>query len=185
MRGGHEAIAALAVQALGLALVAIDGRRRILLTNSACAEILRANGSLVERDGRLLGRGAEQEQAFERILRRVGAGQGAVGRVGRLFTIGIALEHGKGLVLLFLVDTERPLACPVEHIAHLFGLSPAEARLAYALASGRTLMQHAAASNVALSTVRTQLRYVLKKSSLHRQSDLIRVIAGLPALRSP
>lgn len=183
MRGGHQAIAALAIEALDLALVAVDARRRIVLSNGACEDILRTKDCLVRRDGRLVARGAEADDALEGMLRRVGPRRAAVGRIGSLFTIGIALGHSRRLFLLLLVDARRPRACPVEHIARLFSLSPAEARLAYALAGGQTLEQHAAASEVALSTVRTQLRGVLKKSSLHRQSDLVRVIAGLPALR--
>jgi DNA-binding CsgD family transcriptional regulator len=184
MRGGHEAIAALAVQALDVALVAIDGGRRILLANRACADRLRTRSPLMQRDGRLVGRGIEADDALEGMLRRLGPGGGAMGRIGGLCAIGVALGRGKRYYLLLLVDARRQRACPIEHIAQLFRLSPAEARLAYALASGQTVTQHAKASGVALSTVRTQLRYVLKKASLHRQSDLVRLIAGLPALRA-
>lgn len=183
MRGGREAIAALAVQALDLALIAVDDRRRILLANRACADILRARDGLLRREGRLAGSGAEADDALEGMLRRLGPGRAAVGRIGGLFTIGIALSRSRRAFLLLLVDQRRPIACAVEDVARIFGLSPAEARLAHALASGRTLGQHATSAEVALSTVRTQLRYVLKKLRLHRQSELVRVIAGLPALR--
>jgi DNA-binding CsgD family transcriptional regulator len=185
MRGGQSAVAALAVQALDLAMVVVDPRRRILLANRACEEILRTGGCLMRRSGRLVGRGAEVDDALEGMLRRLGPARAAVGRIGGLFTVGVALSRSRRAFLLLLADAQRPIACAVDDIGHLFSLSPAEARLAYALASGRTLEQHAAASAVALSTVRTQLRYVLRKLSLHRQTDLVRVIAGLPALRNP
>jgi DNA-binding CsgD family transcriptional regulator len=186
MRGGREAIAALALQALDLALVAVDERRRILLANRACADILRNRDDLQRREGRLVGRGAEVDDALEGMLRRLGLGRGraAVGRIGGFFTVGVALSRSRRVYLLLFVDERRPIACAVEDVARVFALSPAEARLAHALASGRTLEQHAAAAEVALSTVRTQLRYVLKKLRVHRQSDLVRVIAGLPALRA-
>jgi DNA-binding CsgD family transcriptional regulator len=184
MRGGHEAIAARAVQALDLAMVAVDSRRRILLANRACEDILRTKDCLMRRAGRLVGRGAQVDDALEGMLRRLDPARAAVGRIGRLMTIGVPLSRSKRAFLLLLVDAHRPISCAVDDIGLLFGLSPAEARLAYALASGRTLEQHATASAVALSTVRTQLRYVLRKLSLHRQTDLVRVIAGLPALRN-
>jgi len=185
MRGGHEAIAARAVQALDLAMVAVDSRRRILLANRASDDILKTRDCLLRREGRLVGRGAEADDALEGMLRRLGPARAAVGRVGRLYTIGVALSRSRRTYLLLLVDAQRPPACAVDDIGHLFSLTRAEARLAHALASGSTLEQHAAASAVALSTVRTQLRGVLRKLSLHRQSDLVRVIAGLPALRNP
>jgi DNA-binding CsgD family transcriptional regulator len=119
------------------------------------------------------------------MLRRLEPARAAVGRVGRLLTVGVALSRSRRRFLLLLVDAQRPIACPADDLGRLFSLSPAEARLAYALASGRTLEQHAAAATVALSTVRTQLRATLKKLGLHRQTDLVRVIAGLPALRNP
>jgi len=184
MRGGHEAIAALAVRALDLALVVVDSRRRILLTNPACEEILRTKDSLMRRDGRLAGCVLDRDDALEGMLRRLGSGRATVGRIGELCTIGIALGRSRRRFLLLLMDGRRPLPCPVDHVAQLFRLTPAEARLACALASGSTLMQHARSSAVALSTVRTQLRHVLRKSSLHRQSDLVRVIAALPGLRT-
>lgn len=180
MRGRHEAIAALAVQALDLALVAVDGRRRIHLANPACEDLLLTHAALVRRNGRLYGGSAEDEGALAHMLDQLARRPAAVGRVAGLFTIGVALGKRNPLFLLLLVDTRRRLGCRAEDIATLFGLSPAEARLAYALASGQTLEQHAAAANVALSTVRTQLRYVLKKSSLRRQSELVRVIARFP-----
>jgi len=182
MRGGEGAVAALAVQALGLALVAIDGRRRIVLANSAFERIVRAGGPLTRRRGRLCGRDAGENRALDSTLKQLRSQRAAIGRFAGVITFGVPLRR-RDLMLLLLVDMQRPLACTAEQVAGLFGLSPAEARLAYALASGKTLLQHAKASNVALSTVRTQLRCVLKKSSLHRQSDLVRTIAGLPALR--
>jgi DNA-binding CsgD family transcriptional regulator len=185
MRGGHEAVAALAVQALDLAMVVVDSNRQILLANRACEDLFRIRDCLMRRGGRLVGRGAEADDALEGMLRRLAPARATLGRIGPLFTVGVALSRSRRAFLLLLVDAKRPIACAVEDIGHLFGLSPAEARLAYALASGRTLEQHATASAVALSTVRTQLRYVLRKLRLHRQTDLVRVIAGLPALRNP
>jgi len=58
----------------------------------------------------------------------------------------------------------------------LFGLSPAEARVAAALMTGKSLANIAAAYGVQITTVRTQLRSVLRKVGVKRQFDLVRML---------
>ena len=55
----------------------------------------------------------------------------------------------------------------------LFGLTGAEAILAHAVASGRSLSTHARERGVAISTVRTQLRALFAKTQTHRQGELV------------
>lgn len=70
-------------------------------------------------------------------------------------------------------------------IMQAFGLSPAEARLARAVASGETLQHYAEECGVRMPTVRTQLREALRKAGAHRQADLSRLILSIPAARDP
>jgi DNA-binding CsgD family transcriptional regulator len=67
----------------------------------------------------------------------------------------------------------------------LFGLTPAEACLAVALAGGKRLEDVAEERGVRMPTLRTQLPAVLDKTGTRRQADLMRLIVGLPAVRSP
>lgn len=55
----------------------------------------------------------------------------------------------------------------------LFGLTAAEAILAHAVASGRSLDDHARERGIAISTVRTQLRALFAKTETHRQGELV------------
>jgi len=55
----------------------------------------------------------------------------------------------------------------------LFGLTSAEAVLASAVASGRSLDDHARERGIAISTVRTQLRALFAKTETHRQGELV------------
>jgi DNA-binding CsgD family transcriptional regulator len=57
-------------------------------------------------------------------------------------------------------------------------LSPAEARLAAALLTGKTLAQIAAGAGVRITTLRTQLGSILRKVGAERQSDLIRILSS-------
>jgi DNA-binding CsgD family transcriptional regulator len=84
---------------------------------------------------------------------------------------------GRPLALIVVVDPERH--SPSEScVVDLFGLSPAEARLAAALMTGKRLSAIAADLGVQVTTVRSQLGSILKKVGVKRQSDLVRILSS-------
>jgi DNA-binding CsgD family transcriptional regulator len=93
----------------------------------------------------------------------------------------IADEPGRVLV------TMRPVAADPTFDAvtldRLFGLTPAEARLAVALAGGRSLAEYGAERKVTENTLRTQLAHVLRKTEASSQRDLVRPLSLLSPLR--
>ena len=60
-----------------------------------------------------------------------------------------------------------------------FGLTPAEARVAGMIHSGRDVKQAALKLGVAQSTVKSQLKSVYAKTATSRQSELVGLLAGL------
>jgi DNA-binding CsgD family transcriptional regulator len=72
----------------------------------------------------------------------------------------------------------------MKQLIELFGLTPAEARVAKALATGTTLEDYAAAENLKLPTVKTQLREVFAKTNTRRQAALVGLLNSIPAIRS-
>ncbi|ODT76803.1 MAG: hypothetical protein ABS76_29965 [Pelagibacterium sp. SCN 64-44] len=58
----------------------------------------------------------------------------------------------------------------------LFDLTPAESRLAAALAAGQTLGEAGAAQNLRPSTARTYLDRILRKTGTHQQSQLVALL---------
>ena len=68
-------------------------------------------------------------------------------------------------------------------LAELYGLSPAESRLAVAVTYGKRLNELAGEFGVQITTLRTQLSSVLKKCGVERQSDLVRLISNIPVVR--
>ena len=58
-------------------------------------------------------------------------------------------------------------------LKQLFGLSPAESRLAAALCVGSTLNEYAAQAGVAIGTARYQLKQVMAKTQVSKQSQLV------------
>jgi DNA-binding CsgD family transcriptional regulator len=74
-------------------------------------------------------------------------------------------------VLVFTPVT-RPQAPPVELVQSLFDLTPAEARVACSLASGKTIST-VATEGVSPETVRTHVRRVLAKTGCERQVEIV------------
>ncbi len=86
-------------------------------------------------------------------------------------------------VVCFIFPLGRRRVASAQQLVSLFGLSPAEARLARALCHGETLEEYAEAQSVKLPTVKTQLRAVFVKTQTDRQVALVNLIAGIPPLR--
>lgn len=61
-------------------------------------------------------------------------------------------------------------------LAGLFDLTPAEARIALALAQGRTLLEAATSSNVTIKTGRTYLERIFAKTGTRQQSQLVALL---------
>jgi DNA-binding CsgD family transcriptional regulator len=64
----------------------------------------------------------------------------------------------------------------------LFELTPAEARLARAIAAGVSLESYASDNHLATSTLRSQLHAIFRKTGCNRQAELVRILGNIPAL---
>lgn len=88
---------------------------------------------------------------------------------------------GARTILTF--DPVEPRHRPTEELlTATFGLTPAEARLAAALADGKRLDSAAEELGVARWAVRTQLKSVFAKTGTHRQSELVALLSRLASL---
>jgi DNA-binding CsgD family transcriptional regulator len=86
--------------------------------------------------------------------------------------------------VLVLTPMTRPQAPPVELVQSLFDLTPAEARVARSLASGRTPKDIATEGGVSPETVHTQLGRVLAKTGCKRQADVVALLTGIAVPRT-
>lgn len=103
----------------------------------------------------------------------------------------MTLNHGTGethslwpeirLAALYVYDRNRDVPVEPEPLARLFGLSPAEARLAAELARGCNLETIARNHGHSPHTVRKQLKSVFRKTGVNRQADLASLILRSPA----
>ena len=87
-----------------------------------------------------------------------------------------------GALVLVSDPAARPPVDP-EVAAEVLGLTPAESRVALAVTSGQTVAGTAHALGCAENTVKTHLRHVYRKLGIRKQSELVRRVMSLGALR--
>jgi DNA-binding CsgD family transcriptional regulator len=175
-----------------------DAFGRIVETNQAAERILRIGDGLTIRDGRICARRSFETAKLVNLIVNATAARGSFPSAGCLLiardggrpayvvrvapvTAGLATyDLPMAMVLVSAPDENRVSA---SELAELYGLSPAESRLAVALAFGKRLNQLAGEYGVQITTLRTQLSSVLKKCEVERQSDLVRLVSSIPVVR--
>ena len=80
--------------------------------------------------------------------------------------------------LLVVTPVAAPTAPLTEMLYGLFDLTPAEARLARALAGGVSTANFASSSGLSRETIKKQLQGVFAKTGTRRQAELVRLLAG-------
>jgi DNA-binding CsgD family transcriptional regulator len=91
-------------------------------------------------------------------------------------------DVGSKILLLVTQPGYRRVATVLQ-LMQIFQLSPAEARLARAVAHGQDLEAFAAEQGVKMTTVRTQMASIHGKTHVRRQTDLVRLILSVPCAR--
>jgi len=88
-----------------------------------------------------------------------------------------ALADCQAMVLLIDPDTKSPM--PEMNLRAAFRLTEAEARLAKQLALGESLENAAEQFGIGKETARSQLKSIFTKTGVHRQGELVAVLAKL------
>lgn len=87
---------------------------------------------------------------------------------------------GRSVGVMIFIRTVQPNTEAVTRVLHLlYGLTPAEIRLALLLNEGRSLADCAHDNGVSIETVRAQLKSIFHKAGLHRQSQLLELLNEL------
>jgi len=167
-----------------------------LFLNCAAAQMLAPGHGINTHQGRLVLSGASETAKLYQLI--ANAAQGVSGTVMG-GDMRIALPNGEflhcqvmpitpeisarwdisqasGCVALFL-SKPSGLQLPPKRLAALYGLTPAEARLAAKLAALSSVEQAADELCIAVSTARTQLRSVFVKTGAQSQSELLMLLA--------
>jgi DNA-binding CsgD family transcriptional regulator len=85
--------------------------------------------------------------------------------------------------VVVLIDLEKRVRPPQDEMRLSFGLTGAEARLAACIASGATLDSISDELRISKETARNELKAIFQKTGVHRQSELVSVLASF--LRTP
>lgn len=101
--------------------------------------------------------------------------------IGRLSDISVK----DAAVLIFVIDPAAERTVPPGLMMEAYGLTIAEARVAIASSSGKTVDETAAALRVSANTIKTHLRRVFAKTATSRQAELARLVASLAVVRPP
>jgi DNA-binding CsgD family transcriptional regulator len=108
---------------------------------------------------------------------KAASGKNFIARLLPLNSNGHSLEKAATLVLVPVAPRNAP---PEALLQSLFNLTPAEAKVARALAGGKSVNEISKAEGVSEGTVRTHVRGVLEKVESKRQIDVVSLLVGLP-----
>jgi DNA-binding CsgD family transcriptional regulator len=181
-----------ALDAVRLAIVAVDHESKVLFANKAAEAMLKESGHLTVQAGRLCARPIKDDAELRHQIRAAShltpnstpcvmrLGQGGPSPVSLAF---VPLTHkahelnSHGLATLVLIrglDDSTDKAA--EALRHLFGLTPAEARVTIALAQGQGLEEIATHYSIGIGTVRTHLKNAMSKTATNRQPQLVALV---------
>lgn len=100
-------------------------------------------------------------------------------------SVGPGIEPGEGFLFepmaIILIRELSPTSPPefATAVQTIFDLTPAEARLASALSSGRSLEGAAVASGITVKSARTYLERIFRKTGTHQQSQLVALLKSV------
>jgi DNA-binding CsgD family transcriptional regulator len=176
------------------ALLQLDANGKVIWQSASSAAALEADDDLVIRAGVLHVRDRRADQKLQAAIRRAAP---LVSGTFHMFrsSVPVVLSAGEGLPtkvwwiiaeggkILFSFGDQGLAEPRLEVAAAVYGLSPAQKRVAACVAEGMTLEEIAAAMNVKRATARTHLERIFDKTGVRSQPALVRllVLASIPA----
>lgn len=174
------------------AIVLLDADGRVVFMNRAAEQLKDGvDGVRIAADGVRLALREERAQLQALIGRVIAARRptGEVMRVSRpsgrhpysILVSGVAeppaaLTAFRPAVCVLISDPARSAGPPPAHLQALFGMTPAEARLAVRLAAGETLQSAAHELGITYGTARSRLTDIFEKTETRSQGQLIKLM---------
>jgi DNA-binding CsgD family transcriptional regulator len=189
-----------ALNRVPVGFVLVDATGKILMLNRSAQGILNLNDGLVlGRDGLVAHRSGESNRLRGLIKGAIATGSGKGTDSGGIMTVSrpslrrpfqilvtplrsrtAAFWPESAAAAIFVSDPESRIEPPDQLLGRLFGLTPAEGRLAGALMQGSSLKEAAGEFRLSHNTVRSQLRSIFDKTATTRQGELVRLLWNSP-----
>ena len=193
------ALSGLEQQDKGVMLV--DADAHVIFANKSARALLDAREGLFISLGTLSASDAKAGSALSRLIAgcaerslRDGGPGGALrlGRRGRA-PLSVAIVpfpgtqrqvsagwfgHSWPAAILVVTDPERERQDQMERLRQRFGLTPAEAELALEIARGKGREAAARRLGITVGTARTHLERIFSKAGVHRQAELVGLVAA-------
>lgn len=186
-----------------LGVILIDHLFECVYCNPAAEEILDQANILSLENGKLAAKNPwEREELGTAIAKAAGFGHGdrspafssalGLSRIDKRVTYPVlvtpALGIGQGLlpdiesaqIAVLISDPEREQPIVAEALQSIWGLTPAEARVAIAIANGHSLANISEIRKTRLTTTKSHLRQIYKKLGVARQSEVVRILLTGP-----
>lgn len=178
------------------AIVVLDETAHVIFVNRAARALISGQDGLVLSSNilssRHLGDNARLQDLIGRAL-RLANGEAAepAGAMHALrpsgkrpYTILVSplcrthfmLSRMRPAVCIAITDPEREAELPEKILRTLYGLAPAEVRLAGHIAGGKSVQDAADALGISYTTARTQLAAIFRKTATSRQGELVRLL---------
>jgi DNA-binding CsgD family transcriptional regulator/PAS domain-containing protein len=173
-------------------IIFVDGNGRVLQCNATAKVILGRNDGLSSSQNGLTAALSKEASLLKKLIRdasivdntmlisRPSGKRPLAVTITRQPNAGADPETRMGAVV-FLKDPEPETEKQKENLGlnTLYGLTPAEAKLAQWLAQGKRLKEASAEFGVSHNTVRSQLQRIFEKTTTSHQSDLVRLLARI------
>jgi DNA-binding CsgD family transcriptional regulator len=177
-------------------LVTADGR--IVHGNRRALALLTAGDPFGVRDGKLTARHPGTDRGLQGVFAAASRGDASLGgngvalplttRDGDHFvahvlplTGGARRRAGQvyaAAAAIFVTEATFPTPSPPEVIARTYGLTPTELRVLLAVVEVGGVPEVAETLGIAETTVKTHLSRLFEKTSVRRQADLVKIVAG-------
>jgi DNA-binding CsgD family transcriptional regulator len=195
-------VAEYVIEASGTGTLLVEANGHVLSANAVAQDLLSGNGPLLVRDAILRARTPQATRQLLDAISEMARLQSTIADPDcyvpvalpdpdRAQPLTLIIRPGppfgpvsaplKRTAVIVLRDPALPAMLSVGDLERLFGLSPAEARLATRLADGEGLDEAAVALGVSRNTARSQLQSVFTKTGVNRQGDLVRLLLSSAA----
>lgn len=199
-RAGPEEAAQRGLDAMQDGIALLDADRGLVFANAAlCRMAAKGEGFTLGPDGLAVPDPARRAALSRAVTAALAAAEGRIGLLESAGVVALPRSSGRapfmlravpvvsgrvgggfrGAMLVVADGARRPRPNPAL-LGRMFGLTPAEAALAGAIATGQTLAVHAKRRGISVETARSHMAAIRRKTGCHRQADLTALLARLP-----